>query len=192
MTTTDEHNKSDNDLLAAVARADMTAFERLYRLYERRVYQYAHTFVRDRTAAEEIVVDTMTAVWHGAAGYSGQSRASTWILGIARHKALDAVRKGTRQSANVRLEEAAQVADPSAGPAESLVTSQSGIQTRLAMGQLSQDHREILRLVFFEELQYDEISELLRIPENTVKTRVYYAKQQLKLHLERLATRGAV
>ncbi|HEV7715174.1 MAG TPA: sigma-70 family RNA polymerase sigma factor [Steroidobacteraceae bacterium] len=191
MTTTDEQDKSDSDLLAAVAKADMAAFEALYRLYEKRVYQYAYTFVRDRAAAEEVAVDTMTAVWHGAAGFAGQSRASTWILGIARHKALDAVRKGARQSREVALEEAAQVADASPMPADTIATSQTGQFTRRAMAALTPDHQEILRLVFFEELPYEEIAALLAIPANTVKTRVYYAKQQLKQHLERLARREA-
>ena len=121
MTTTDAQDKSDSDLLAAVATADMVAFEALYRLYERRVYQYAYTFVRDRAAAEEVAVDTMTTVWRGAAGFAGRSRASTWILGIARHKALDVVRKGAQQARHAALEEAAQAADPGPTPSGVLV-----------------------------------------------------------------------
>jgi len=191
MTTTDEQDKSDSDLLAAVATADMAAFEALYRLYERRVYQYAYTFVRDRTVAEEVAVDTMTAVWHGAAGFAGRSRASTWILGITRHKALDAVRKGTRQARQVALEDAARVADSGPTQSETVATHQAGQLTRRAMAAMTPDHQEILRLVFFEELPYEEIAALLVIPANTVKTRVYYAKQQLKQHLERLARQEA-
>ena len=58
--------------------------------------------------------------------------------------------------------------------------------TRQAMSMLSGDHQEILRLAFYEELPYEEIASLLSIPVNTVKTRVYYAKQQLKKCLEKL------
>jgi len=192
MTPSDEQNRSDSELLAAVAAANMAAFERLYRLYERRVYQYAYSVCRDATAAEEVAVDTMTAVWHGAAGFTGRSRVSTWILGIARHKALDAVRKGARQSENSTLEEAAQVAEPGQGPAETVASGQAGRLTRLAISALSQEHQEILHLVFYEELPYKEIGALLGIPMNTVKTRVYYAKQQLKQHIRRLAVQGAV
>jgi hypothetical protein len=53
-------------------------------------------------------------------------------------------------------------------------------------GQLSDDHQEILRLAFYEDLPYEEIAALLSIPDNTVKTRVFYAKQQLKRCLDRL------
>jgi RNA polymerase sigma-70 factor (ECF subfamily) len=55
---------------------------------------------------------------------------------------------------------------------------------RSAIDKLSREHQEVLRLVFYEELPYEEIAALLKIPLNTVKTRVYYAKQQLKLRLE--------
>jgi RNA polymerase sigma-70 factor (ECF subfamily) len=55
-----------------------------------------------------------------------------------------------------------------------------------ALGSLSREHQEVLRLVFFEELPYVDIARLLAIPLNTVKTRVYYAKQQLKLRLEKV------
>jgi RNA polymerase sigma-70 factor, ECF subfamily len=192
MPTTDEQSESDSDLLAAVASADRAAFQRLYGLYERRVYQYAYTFVRDRAVAEEVAVDAMLAVWHGAASFSGQSRVSTWILGITRHKALDAVRRLVRHSDGATVEEAAHVVDPAAGPAEVANRTQAGRITRRALAELSHDHREILRLVFYEELPYEEIAALLAIPTNTVKTRVYYAKQQLKQHLDQLAAQGAL
>lgn len=192
MTTTDSQHKYDSHLVAAVVLKDMGAFERLYRLYEKRVYRYALTFVRDRSAAEEATLDTMMAVWHGAADFNGSSRVSTWILGIARHKALDVVRKNARHANHTELDEATQVIDTAASPAETVASHQAGHVTRRAMGELSSDHQEVLRLVFFEELPYEEIAVLLAIPTNTVKTRVYYAKQQLKQRLERMATQGAV
>lgn len=192
MTTADPHNQTDSELIAAVASADMVAFERLYGCYEMRVYRYAYSFVRNRATAEEVTVDTMTAVWYGAARFNGSSRISTWILGIARHKALDAVRKNARPAADVSPEEAAEVADLGAGPAETAASTETGQLVRHVMAGLSPDHQEILRLVFFEDLPYEEIAALLAIPENTVKTRVYYAKQQLKQRLERQTTTGAL
>jgi RNA polymerase sigma-70 factor (ECF subfamily) len=192
MTTDDLTNNADRELLAAVARADMAAFERLYRQYEKRVYQYICSFVRDRSAAEEATVDALTAVWHGAAGFTGQSRVSTWILGIARHKALDVVRKNTRQAGSVALEAAANVPDSGAGPAETIASTQTSQVILRAMATLSADHQEILRLVFYQDLAYEEIAALLAIPPNTVKTRVYYAKQQLRQRLDALPAPGAV
>src|SRR5512147_3182286 len=104
MDATHGHNASESDLLAAVAAGQQSAFERLYGLYEKRVFQYICTLVFDSTLAEEIVGDTMMAVWRGAGTFSQASRVSTWIFGIARHKALDAIRRTGRQQREVDLD----------------------------------------------------------------------------------------
>lgn len=164
----------------------MAAFEELYRLYDKRVFQYICTFLQDRAAAEEVVADTMLAVWRGAGSFSHTSRISTWIFGIARHKALDAVRRNVRKQQEVELDTAADLALSGTNPIDQIQRDQVAVLTKKAMDRLSQDHREILRLVFYEELPYEEIAVLLAIPVNTVKTRVFYAKQQLKQHLSSL------
>lgn len=189
---TDPSSMPDRELLTAVAAGDEAAFERLYQRYERRAYQYALSIVRDRTVAEEVVVDAMTSVWHGASGFAGESQVSTWILGIARHKALDALRRGAKRAHNATLEDCPELPSEAETPAETADRVSSTRLARRAMAMLSPDHQEILRLTFFEELPYEEIAVLLSIPGNTVKTRVYYAKQQLKRCIEQLAARELV
>jgi len=176
----------ESALIAAVAAADKTSFERLYSLYERRVFQYALTLVRDSATAEEIVIDTMLAVWDGAARFNRSSRVSTWIFGIARHKALDAVRRAGRGGKRVPIEEAAEVASPDPKPDDFAQQRTVKATVGRALQGLSPEHREILQLAFFEDLPYEEIASLLSLPLNTVKTRVYYAKQKLKAEMERL------
>src|SRR5262245_43031547 len=90
----DPQTVSNPDLLTATRSGKAAAFRTRYGRYERRVYNYARTFLSQDAAAEDVVIETMTAVWQGARTFTGASRASTWILGIARHKAIDAVRKG--------------------------------------------------------------------------------------------------
>jgi RNA polymerase sigma-70 factor, ECF subfamily len=177
----------DHELLTAVAAGDQSAFERLYERFEKRAFQYALSIVRDRFVAEEVLVDAMTSVWHGAGRFNGQSQVSTWILGIARHKALDALRKHAKNRQDDPLEESGELVDELETPAESLERASSANLTRRALGLLTADHQEILRLAFFEELPYEDIAALLSIPLNTVKTRVHYAKQHLKRHLAELA-----
>ncbi len=177
----------DHELLAAVAAGDRSAFERLYERFEKRAFQYALSIVRDRFVAEEVLVDAMTSVWHGAARFGGQSQVSTWILGIARHKALDALRRKMRSSQDEPLEESGELVDPLDTPAQSAERSSTSDLARRALALLSADHQEIVRLAFFEELPYEDIATLLSIPVNTVKTRVHYAKQHLKRHLAELA-----
>ena len=174
---------ADGDWVAAVAKGDLAAFERLYRLYEKRIYQYVYVLARNTSIAEEVVGETMLAVWREARTFAQSSRVSTWIFGIARHKTFDALRRVSRDSRNVALEEAAELADTAENASDHLSRDEEAKLLRSAIGKLSREHQEVLRLVFYEELPYGEIATLLRVPVNTVKTRVYYAKQQLKPHL---------
>jgi RNA polymerase sigma-70 factor, ECF subfamily len=193
MDATHGQEGSESDLLAAVAMGRQSAFERLYGLYEKRVYQYVNTLVYDAALAEEIVGDTMLAVWRGAGTFTGTSRVSTWIFGIARHKALDAIRRTSRhQQREVELDGAADMPNPHDRPDEGVVRDELAAVTQRALAALSREHQEMLQLVFYEELPYEEISSLLRIPVNTVKTRVYYAKQRLKEQLERMGQKESI
>jgi len=144
----DVSGDTDGVLLEAVAQGDVQCFERLYARFERRMYQYALNFVRDASSAEEIVLDSMLAVWNGAVGYRRSAQASTWVLGIVRHKALDAVRRQQRHKAQVALDLAAEVADASRGPYDSANDATVGDVMQRAMRLLSEEHREILFLTF--------------------------------------------
>jgi RNA polymerase sigma-70 factor (ECF subfamily) len=186
MDTTHDREDSDSDLLGAVAAGGQAAFERLYHRYEKRLYQYVYTLVNDQTVAEDVVGETMIAIWRGAGSFSGTSRLSTWIFGIARHKSLDALRRAGRRQREVDLDGAADLPSSCDSPLEGVHRKQVESLTKRALAMLSPEHQEILRLVFYEELPYDEISTMLGIPSNTVKTRVFYAKQHLKRTLERL------
>lgn len=193
MDATHEHTAAEGTLVRRVAAGDTHAFEELYRRYEKRVYHYICTFVRDQSLAEEVVGEVMLALWRGACRFAHQSLVSTWIFGIARHKALDAVRRNGRpgQSA-VTLDDVPDLPSQQETPIEGIQREQLGIVTRQALINLSSEHQEVLRLVFYEELPYEEIALLLNIPANTVKTRVFYAKQQLKRQMARLISRESV
>lgn len=193
MDSTHEQCGAEVELVRTVAGGDLHAFERLYQLYEKRVFHYVCTLVRDRGLAEEVVSDVMVAVWKGAGTFAQNSRVSTWILAIARHKALDAVRRTSRHDQRaVDLEEAPELPSEAEGPLEHLQREQAAQGMNRALNRLTTDHREVLRLAFYEELPYEEIAILLGIPENTVKTRVFYAKQHLKKELDRLTQRESV
>jgi RNA polymerase sigma-70 factor, ECF subfamily len=192
MDATYRRDEPEPDILPAVAMGDLSAFERLYRLYEKRVYQYVFTLVNDQTLAEDIVGETMIAVWRGADTFSGTSRLSTWIFGIARHKSLDALRRTGRQQREVDLDGAPDLPTQEDSPFDDVHRKQLKSLMQRALATLSREHQEVLRLVFFEELPYEEIAVLLSIPTNTVKTRVFYAKQQLKRQLERLSQKEPI
>jgi RNA polymerase sigma-70 factor, ECF subfamily len=187
-----ESSVAEHALIDAVAAGDVEAFEHLFRLYERRVYQYILGFVRDATVAEEVAADTLLTVWHGAGRFEKSSRVSTWILGIARHKAIDAVRRTTRHSRSEILDEAADLPTPERGPLDAAHDHSVERLTRRAIERLSAEHREVLYLAFYADVPYEQIAILLEVPQNTVKTRVYYAKQKLREYLEHLSPMEAV
>jgi RNA polymerase sigma-70 factor (ECF subfamily) len=176
----DSPDEAERRCIAAVARDDRVAFETLYRQYETRVFHYILTLVGDRTVAEELVVDTMLGVWRGARSYGGNSRVSTWILGIARHKAIDRLRSDARGAAKVPLEEAASLAQEGPCAFDELARADSARLLGGPMAALSLEHREALSLAYFQDLSYDQIADLLGLPVNTVKTRVFYARQRLR------------
>jgi len=179
-------------LVDAVASGDADAFERLYRIYEKRVFRYILGFVRDSALAEEVAADTLLAVWHGAKTFGRSSRVSTWILGIARHKAIDAVRRAARGARSTALDEAAELVESTPGPLDDADARSVERLTHRALELLSEEHREVLYLAFYEDVPYEEIASLLDVPQNTVKTRVYYAKRKLREQLEHFARAGAI
>lgn len=133
-------------------------------------------------------MEVMLAIWKGLKTFQGQSKVSTWIFGIAHHKAVDALRKVTSQQRNrLPLEDISETAEShDNNPLTDSHQQRLAALTNHGLLTLTTDHREILHLAFYEELSYQEIAELLHIPVNTVKTRVYYAKQQLKATLQHL------
>lgn len=160
----------ERDLLARVARKDEPSFQRLYEEYATRVFRYALTLLRDRHLAEEVVQETMITVWSKASTYRGSSRVSTWIFGIARHKAYDILKDEKRGGRTTAVSTV--IEDPA--PA---IERQARVNA--AIDSLPPDQREIVFLTFYENLPYKAIADLLTIPEGTVKSRMYHAKKKL-------------
>ncbi len=185
METTQYQQQADNELVAGTARGDMAAFETLFRRFETKVYQYILSSIHDDAMAQELLAEVMEAVWKGAKTFKGESQVSTWIFGIARHKMLDAIRKRTRhQTSTIALDQAMDIADPRDNPERQAEQQDEADTVKEAIATLSREHREVLYLAFYEGLPYQDIATLIDAPVNTVKTRVFYAKQQLKRALE--------
>ena len=182
-----DERPSDQALISNVASADQAAFEALYRRYQGRVYRYLRTLVQDPASVEELVLEVMVAVWKGAGSYRGQSSLSTWIFGIARNKAMDAIRQVMRkQKGRVSLGEAPEQADPQCDLAAEAEQKSVAALTRRALATLSTEHREVIQLAFYDELSCREIAEIVGCPINTVKTRLFYARQHLKKILQEM------
>jgi RNA polymerase sigma-70 factor, ECF subfamily len=175
----------DNDrvrtLLERIGRQDQAAFRELYKAFSRRVFAYTLSMVKDHGRAEEILVDTMYEVWRAPARFRGDSQFGTWLIGIARNKALMAHRGRRPDELHEDLDEIAetQVSDSPDGFAQ-LAAKQRSEGVQVCMGRLSKEHRECMHLVFFEGLSLAEVAAVQGCPENTVKTRLFHARQKIK------------
>lgn len=175
-------DRPDSELIAAIADQDMPALSEFYRRHQKRVYHFLLSKLNDPFTASDLLNDTMLDVWRSAGRFEKRARVTTWLLGIANHKVLDLWRQQGRRR-TTELEET--MIDDSPGADIEALTLAARDRQRLARGmaRLSPEHREILHLVFFEELNYEEISRIIDIPEGTVKSRVYHAKKLIKQHL---------
>lgn len=182
----------DAALLADVARGDRRAFEAFYRRHERRCFGFARQILRDPSAAEEVVVESMLEAWRHADRYDSRSRVTTWLLGIVRHKALDQLRRSARAPERASVDALDALPDPHSGPGEQLMLDEALQHLEAALDRLSAELREALRLAFVEELPYESIATVLEIPVNTVKTRVFHARQRLRTALADVGGTGPV
>jgi RNA polymerase sigma-70 factor (ECF subfamily) len=184
----------DNDevlrLLGRIERADEAAFRELYRAFSRRLYAYVLRQLNDPAQAEEIVADTLYEVWRQPAKFRGDSQFSTWLIGIARNKVLMAYRSRKPDALHDDLDDIAEtVAADEPGAFEILAQQQRQEGVRHCMSKLSTEHRECVHLVFFEGMPLAEVATLQACPENTVKTRLFHARQKLKNCLKLLLQR---
>ena len=184
----------DNDdvlrLLGRIEQADEAAFKELYRAFSRKLYAYVLRQHGDPAQAEEIVSDTLYEVWRAPSRFRGDSQFSTWLIGIARNKVLMAFRSRKPDSKHEDVED---LADVLAGDDESafdmMAQQQRGEGVRHCMDKLSDEHRECVHLVFYEEMSLAEVAGVQGCPENTVKTRLFHARQKLKNCLRLLLQR---
>ena len=191
-TLPDEGPELESVWIGQIARGDRSAFERLYRAYQRPLFRYFLHFVHTIEAAEELTDDVLVEVWKHAAKFRGRSKPSVWIFGIAYHKAMDALRR--QRPPVVELHAVAETlpADVRQTPEASAVRESIRGVVAAALATLSAEHRAVLVLTFNHGYAYQEIAQIVGCPVNTVKTRMFYAKKQLKETLERRGLRSSI
>ena len=173
-----ETDAADAKLLGRTAAGDADSFRALFDRYYPLAYRFILRITRRPELAEEAASDALFDVWRGAGRFRGSSKISTWILGIARHKALNALR-AVKDDSWQELSAAEEAADPADGPAEVFEERDMRARIRRALETLAAPHRAALELAFFHGFSYSEIAQVLNCPENTVKTRVFHAKKKL-------------
>jgi len=168
---------SDEALIGRIATGDKVAMQVLFARHHVRVYRFVLRLVRDQTQAEDLISEVFLDVWRQAGKFEARSAVSNWLLAIARYKALSALRR--RPDEELDEETAAAIEDPGDNPETALEKKDKGEILRKCLTALSPEHREIIDLVYYHEKSVEEVAEIVGIPENTVKTRMFYARKRL-------------
>jgi RNA polymerase sigma-70 factor (ECF subfamily) len=172
----------DATLLESIAAGDKFAMQVLFQRHNVRVYRFVLRLIGNESLAEEIVSEVFLNVWRHAGTFEAKCQVTTWLLAIARHKAVSVLRQ--RSEAQLDDDMAATVADPS-DDAETVLDRQDRSQIiRKCLTRLSPSHREIIDLVYYHEKSVDEAARIVGVPKSTVKTRMFYARN----HLAKLLT----
>jgi RNA polymerase sigma-70 factor, ECF subfamily len=172
----------DAGLLRRIGQGDGDAMASFYREHARVVFAQVLLVVGERALAEEIVQDTMLAVWRGAGSFRGESSVRSWVIAIARRQTRDRMR-GRR----LRVVDDAELADqPGSGPGPDVMALDRAELAEVggAIRELALSHREVLGLAFGSGLSLPEVADVLEIPVGTVKSRLAAARIALNRTLE--------
>ena len=168
---------SDNMLLESIADGGRSAMHMFYSRHNLRVYRFVLRIVRNATLAEDLTSQVFLDVWRTARQFERRSQVCTWLLSIARFKALTALRQ--RRHEDIDQEHVLEIADQSDTPETSLERNKTSAILRACVAKLSAAHREIINLVYYHEKSVEEVGAIIGIPQSTVKTRMFYARKQL-------------
>ncbi|MGH8130880.1 MAG: sigma-70 family RNA polymerase sigma factor [Steroidobacteraceae bacterium] len=171
--STDVGLDQDAALLSRIADGDQQAFVEFYVLYRRRLARFLGRFLNSADTVDELINDVMFVVWQEAVRFEGRSRVSSWVFGIAWHKALKALERQKRSAARSGLA-------PDDLPSGERGSVEERDWLRRGLDQLSPEHRLVVELTFFVGCSYEEIAAIANCPVNTVKTRMFYARQKLR------------
>jgi RNA polymerase sigma-70 factor (ECF subfamily) len=168
---------SDDMLVARIGEGDRLAMQTLFARHRTPVYRWLLRLVGNETLAEDLVSDVFLDVWRQASRFEGRSSVSTWLMAIARFKAISARRRRTDAELDESVEST--VADTADDPAVVLEKKNRDETLRAALTRLSAEHKEIIDLVYYHEKSVDECAQIIGVPSGTVKTRMFYARRKL-------------
>ena len=158
---------SDEMLIGRIAGGDQLAMRTLFCRHRVALYRWLLRLVGDEALAEDLLSEVFLDVWRQAASFEARSSVSTWLLAIARYKALSARRRRTT------------LADPADDPELVLQKKYRADVLRQSLARLSPEHGEVIDLVYYHGKSVKEVAEITGINEATVKTRMFYVRKKL-------------
>jgi RNA polymerase sigma-70 factor (ECF subfamily) len=175
-----QSDSSDELLIREIGTGSKSAMRTLFARHHKSVCRFLTRILGNETIAEDLTSEVFLSVWRQAHRFEARSAVSTWLLAIARYKAIAELR---RRPGSL-LGEYVDAADAADDPETALQSKHRGEILRTCLTRLSREHREIIDLVYYHEKSVQEVAEIIGIPKNTVKTRMFYARQKLSEQLK--------
>ncbi len=176
---------SDEVLIRQIVKGDKDAIHILYARHSVRVFRFLTRMTGNDASAEDLVSEVFTEVWRSAARFEGRSQVTTWILGIARFKAMSAMRRRTLDALDDDV--AASIEDPADNPEIAMQNADRSAVLQSCLKDLSAAHRQVVDLIYYHGQSIEEVAEIVGVPQNTVKTRAFHARKRIA---ELMAERG--
>jgi RNA polymerase sigma-70 factor, ECF subfamily len=177
-----------NGLVEKAAGGDQSAMAQLYDASSARVFGLAVRILRDRNAAEDAVVEVYAQAWRDASRFDAQrGNARTWLLTMARSRAIDILRSQRREPSGEPLEAANEVHSAGPGPEDQSSEFQRRNYVRAALENLHPEQREAIELAYFSDFSHSQIASKLGQPLGTIKTRIRSGMMVLRELLEHMA-----
>ncbi|SFV00662.1 RNA polymerase sigma factor [Pseudoduganella namucuonensis] len=181
-------DSGEDELIRRIADGDRAAFQSMYRIYFPRLARFLDRMVRNTPLIEEIVNDTMLVVWQKAHTFDRSCKVSTWVFGIAYRQGLKAV---NRVDEPVESDFESQPGDASQEPEQAALALRLRQDVGRALDALPLEQRVVVSLTYYHDMAYQEIAEAMNCPVNTVKTRMFHARQRLRgllsAHMEEMS-----
>lgn len=191
------HEEADEALMLRYQQGEVRAFEILLTRHRKPVFNFILRFVQNRELAEDLLQEAFLRVIRSAANYKRQAKFTTWLYTIARNLCVDQSRRAKHrkaQSLDAKLstsDGSGTLLDVVAGdelPSDrTLVSKEIHQKLHAALGELSEEQREVFLMREFLDMPFKQISDVVGVPENTVKSRMRYALQKLRMELEEFA-----
>jgi len=168
---------ADETLIEMIAAGNKEAMRLLFARHNVKVFRFILRIVGNEATAEDLVNEVFVEVWRNAGKFEARSQASTWILGIARFRALSSLRRRVYEELDDESAEA--IEETGDNPEAALQKSDRRAVLLNCLTQLSSTHREVIDLIYYHEQSIEDIARITGAPLNTVKTRAFHARKRL-------------
>ena len=175
--------EESHDLIARAKSGDEDAFRHIFERYTLPVVHFIYCMVSVRSEAEELAQETFVRAFRGLKGLRDQSRLSTWLFGIARNVAHEALRANRRNSTRLEIHQSLSISDDKPTPAGELLDKELKSVVREALAMLEEDKRAVFVLKVYQQLSYDEISQITGFSIPKVRNDLYRARTEMRRRL---------